>query len=442
MREDKFEKQVREKMDQLGFDPSDAVWLRVDQEINERKERRKPIFWIFFISGLMITAGATYLALNNFNFSKKIPVAGGIVLNRIQNISQNKGQIRYDAVPLKMSAINKSGSFQSGDKTFNKESIETHGEKIKRETEKYEYVEKKAGQQSGETMQAQAHPGVDNEHSMSRENTKAASVINEKTKKIVTADSVSGIKTVKDKTEKTRKSKWSVGYTAGAGASNVNESLFQPQNPASLSASLYYPTYNGTAIPTIINTPSESSAGFSFNFGVFLKRNLSRRISASVGLGYHYYSTGIHTGIPVNSVYTVNYSYAQAAPVNSYYQSGDGQKFTNQYHFIELPVNLSFQLNKSHKNPVNWEGGVSLAWLVSTNALHFDPYNNVYFENSQLFNKFQWDAAMSLLVGFPVYNHTIHIGPQVQYGLTGLLKNSGSNPGHLTYFGLKFSFNP
>jgi hypothetical protein len=30
MRENKFENQVREKMDQLGFDPSDEVWTQVD----------------------------------------------------------------------------------------------------------------------------------------------------------------------------------------------------------------------------------------------------------------------------------------------------------------------------------------------------------------------------------------------------------------------------
>ncbi|MEJ0080284.1 MAG: hypothetical protein WDM78_04840 [Puia sp.] len=39
MHENKFEKQVREKMDQLGFDPADTVWAQVDREINrERKD--------------------------------------------------------------------------------------------------------------------------------------------------------------------------------------------------------------------------------------------------------------------------------------------------------------------------------------------------------------------------------------------------------------------
>ena len=81
-------------------------------------------------------------------------------------------------------------------------------------------------------------------------------------------------------------------------------------------------------------------------------------------------------------------------------------------------------------------------WLVSSNALQYDSYNNVYFENNQLFNKIQWDAQTAILIGFPVHDHNIEIGPQIQYSLTSLLKNSNSYPGHLVYYGLKFSFNP
>ena len=64
MHENKFEKQVQEKMDQLGFDPSEAVWTEVDRVINSEKKRRRPIFWIFFLSGLVLAGGTTYMLLN------------------------------------------------------------------------------------------------------------------------------------------------------------------------------------------------------------------------------------------------------------------------------------------------------------------------------------------------------------------------------------------
>jgi hypothetical protein len=360
---------------------------------------------------------------------------------RNQNIPQKDRQIPSGAAPLNRGAVRKSGSFHMGNKTGVIGSAVVFVGNRKREMGKSEPGDKSIGQKSGEISKAQLQSVLVAENSINKENTKAAPGLNETTK-TVTADSVSDIKTIKDKSQKTKKSNWSVGFTAGAGVSNVNQSLFKSQNTADLSASLYNTPANNVGTPASMHTPTESSAGFSFNLGVYVKRNLSKRISASAGLGYHYYSTRMHTGISVDSVYMVNFSYLQAAMVNSYYRNGDGHEFTNQYHFIELPVNISFQLNKSRKNPVNWEAGMSLAWLVSTNALHFDPYNNVYFENSQLFNQVQWHAVTSLMVGFPFHDHTIQIGPQVQYGLTGLLKNSGSNPGHLTYFGLKCTFNP
>ncbi len=62
MHENNFEKQVREKMDQLGFDPADSVWERVDKEINKEKKRRRPLFWLFFFSGLALAGGAYYFS--------------------------------------------------------------------------------------------------------------------------------------------------------------------------------------------------------------------------------------------------------------------------------------------------------------------------------------------------------------------------------------------
>src|ERR1700730_5977753 len=61
MDENKFEKEVREKMDQLGFDPSDTVWANVDKEINKDKKRRRPIFWLGFPVVLVFLAGGSYV---------------------------------------------------------------------------------------------------------------------------------------------------------------------------------------------------------------------------------------------------------------------------------------------------------------------------------------------------------------------------------------------
>ena len=452
MHENKFEKQMREKMDQLGFDPSDAVWAHVDQAINTEKKRRRPIFWIFFLSGLMVAGGATYMVMNNFSSAKKIMPELPQAASNNQYVQPNKAipteqkrqnesvQQKLPLVTPAMNAGRSSGSFQSRKPLLVTAETDSRSKKSNGNASHTVVVKKEVEQKPANLQQPLESPAA-GANTLSKEDPQAASVSGEKTNKTVPADSVSGAKTGKSNKKDTKKNSWSVSFTGSVGASNINQSLFQSYNPSNLLYSAYYPTNSGSIPSAGTNTPSETNAGFSFVLGASVNRMLSKRLSLSIGLGYHYYSTGIQTGVPVDSTLTVNYGFTPSTSINSFYRNDGGKKFTNQYHFIELPVNLSFQMNKSRKNPVNWEAGVTLAWLVGANALHYDPYTNVYFKNNQLFNKIQWNAATAILVGFPVLNHSFQLGPQIQYALTSLIKENGAYPGHLIYYGLKCSFN-
>jgi len=53
MQDPKFEKQVQQKMEELSFSPSDAVWLKVDAEINRKRKRRGVFFWLLFSCGYL-----------------------------------------------------------------------------------------------------------------------------------------------------------------------------------------------------------------------------------------------------------------------------------------------------------------------------------------------------------------------------------------------------
>ena len=67
MQENEFEDRVQKIMDELSFDPHDAVWSGVAKEIEKDKKRRKPLFWIFLI-GAPVIIGAGYL-FSTGNFS-------------------------------------------------------------------------------------------------------------------------------------------------------------------------------------------------------------------------------------------------------------------------------------------------------------------------------------------------------------------------------------
>jgi hypothetical protein len=452
MHENNFEKQVREKMDHLGFDPSGAVWTGVDKEINKEKKRRRPLFWLFFFSGLLLAGGGYYFVASK-NSSKTIA-------NPILQSEINKKQERLSASQVEISTNEKKKENSAGKKLsegngkwVQPSDFKTGNARLNKLVSKGDNL---PGQITNNGLNGKGlkdsiilNPGKD-ELSTGGEGGTGKKMDSSAENKITTPamvksslkDSVTNGKIASEKNQKKKSSSWKIGFTGSAGISNINQSLFT-------SAYTSYPAYaaNPPAGSTMGATggfygSSNLSAGFAFGVGVFVNRNLSKRISFSAGMNYRYYSTKINTGNKVDSSIYVYTGSVQSYPVNSFYRNAGGNTYINQYQFVELPLSVNFQLNRSNKTPVIWDAGLSLAWLVSSNALHFDPYSNVYYKNNQLFNKTQINTATAILVGFNLHHAELQLGPQLLYGLTGLLKGSTASPEHLFYFGLKVSIIP
>ncbi|HTB25879.1 MAG TPA: outer membrane beta-barrel protein [Puia sp.] len=461
MHENNFEKQVQEKMDQLGFDPSDAVWAAVNKEINKDKKRRSPFFMLFFLSGLLLAGGGVYFGMIK-NSSPKVVAntqqKGKIEQPEGKNQKSNQLESSLNGKPI-IDSIQKTPL--NIKKRQNKDGmVFKSANENQRSAQKEDFSGSKGN--SPESNLIVTESGKDNVEGKNQALTKTepeksgnnkidSSV---KTpiiiaKNMMAKDSLSANKTAKKDEKKATSSKWKFGLNAGAGMSSINQSLFKQSNVTGL---YYNPANannaNGAAAPVPVS--SEINPGFSFNAGVFVSRNLSKRISVSAGLNYHYYSTRVNTGYAVDSSIFVSYSpnnsgnstLPGAYAINGYYPNGSNQSYTNSYHFIELPVTADFQLNKSSKLPVFWEAGFSVSYLVNSNALHFDPNGNLYYQNAQLFNKVQLNGATAIMIGFPVNKTQLQIGPLLQYGLTGLLKTESGNPQHLLYTGLKISIIP
>ncbi len=444
MHENNFEKQVQEKMDQLGFDPSDAVWAAVDKEINKEKRRRRPFFILFFLTGLLLAGGGVYFGMIK-NSAPKI-VAGQQQMEKKENpVEESNGKVQSSnhqetGLNRKMIPGNKSKVIKSGNNNKWLSDAENYngGKTIKNGKDgiegKNQAITKTEPEKSGNSI-------------LDSSTKKPMAATENKTAK----DSSSVVKITSIEKKKVKTSLWKIGFTGGAGLSSINQSLFKQSNVSGFYNNLANSiTGNGAAAPVPVS--SEINPGFSFSAGIFVSRNLSKRISISAGLNYHYYSTHINTGYVVDSsIIVYNPSYypgngtlpgAATYAVNSYYPNGNSYSYTNSYHFIELPVTADFQLNKSSKLPVCWEAGFSVSYLLNSNALHFDPNGNLYYQNAQLFNKFQLSGATAIMIGFLINKTELQVGPQLQYGLTGLLKASSGNPQHLLYTGLKISLIP
>ncbi|HEY4935345.1 MAG TPA: outer membrane beta-barrel protein [Puia sp.] len=443
MHENNFEKRVREKMDQLGFDPSDAVWEAVDNEINKEEKRRRPLFLLFFLSGLMLAGGGFYFNAIKSSSSRIIPGQ--------QQTGTNEKQDKQSISKVQTGKTQGNELNEKTDNMVDKNTIDVLKWKGSRESKAI-----KSGKEGISSDTIMDFNGSKNkkpgQFSNSGKNDnddvenigQATSKIepeNAGKKGIDSSDSVSVINMAKSGIEKRKASLWNIGFTGNTGISNINQSLFQSANITGL----YYnaPSVTGpNGAPAPIPVSSKISPGFSFGIGVFVNRYLSKRISFSAGINYHYYSTKIQTGNVVDSSLLIYYGSPQAFSVNGFYRNGSIHSYTNQYHFIELPVAMDFQLNKSRQIPVIWEAGLSLSYLINSNALHFDPYGSVYYQNTQLFNKIQINGTTAIMFGFHIHIGELQLGPQLQYGLTGLLKMSTGDPEHLFFGGLKISFIP
>lgn len=478
MHENEFEKQVREKMEQLDFDPSESVWTGVNMEINKDKKRRVPFFWLFFLPGLLLAGGAYYFVASNNTPVKslKLPEQSDIAKKQsnepaTQSIEPQKDiqKISNDRSAEPQNNIRKTPN----GKTANDAKIAVHNS-LHSANSANQNAAGYSGNQKLTKKEKQTTNGLSEENNSSPGNaavvgTGATAADKQSSKpetietenknkkisdstvgKIVTAkaannskkDSVTNTATAKNKEQKTKHSAWRIGYTLNAGFSNLNQDLFNSVKTLSLTTNLASTPPGNINRGTVTYSSSPIHAGFSFAAGAFVTRDLSKRFSFSAGINYHYYSTKMNTGSEVDAaLYSVN-AYSPFIPGNIYYENGNTQSFTNQYHFIEIPLSVNYRLNKSKKTPIIWELGLTPGYIISSNALYYDPNTNLYSNKYLQPNKMQLNGVTALMVGVPLHSGELQIGPQVQYGFTGFVNTSDGNPGHLFYAGLKISFIP
>jgi hypothetical protein len=63
MLENKFERNIQEKMGELRFEPSAPVWTAVEAQIRQKRRKRRVFIWFFF--AVLLLGGGTWLLLNN-----------------------------------------------------------------------------------------------------------------------------------------------------------------------------------------------------------------------------------------------------------------------------------------------------------------------------------------------------------------------------------------
>jgi hypothetical protein len=247
---------------------------------------------------------------------------------------------------------------------------------------------------------------------------------------------------VKVKTKKL----WKFSASLAGGSSGLATSAFgnlSQGGAASLDAGRFY-NFNSLAQNTgngpIANPryPSDIKNAFSFAAGARLNKELSDRLQFSTGLTYHFYSTSISVGKKVYQADTITRENKNVRVENFYQSSNSVETSTrkNNYHFVELPVGLDWQVIKNV--PLQLQTGLRIGGLIKTNALHYDGQQGIYYEDEKLFKRTQVSFYAGIFYRILKINKaSLYIGPKAQFQLSNLLKKKSFGEQHLYFTGIE-----
>ena len=244
-----------------------------------------------------------------------------------------------------------------------------------------------------------------------------------------------------------RKIKW--GLTASGGIASRAKEPFDFFTSASAEKALFdaAPPFQQGNITggVLVLPPSDVKPGLAFKAGIILEKPLSKKFTISSGLQYAYSSDRIAVGKSIsattnNALYADRYysavlsQFVTASPGNGTTQMTN---YTNKYHFIELPVQLQYTINKKWKNPLIWNAGVAVSRLIASDALLYDvTYGGVYYDAKNDIRKTQFNVFTGFAFRFTVNRLLWSLGPQVSINTSKLFNNAYDNNRHPVYGGL------
>ncbi|MBC6493088.1 outer membrane beta-barrel protein [Flavihumibacter stibioxidans] len=229
---------------------------------------------------------------------------------------------------------------------------------------------------------------------------------------------------------------WQTSIMAGGGISSLREGVFESSRTGAANAfqsTIALPPMSTAA--GMQRSPSDVQAGPAFHVGFGLHREMGKKTSLGFGIQYAYQSNRIRIGQPIDSAAALLNERLQSFTArNAYAGSGNqGSVYHNAYHYLQIP--LEFSWNPGGKKKLYWNSGMTVGYLLGTDALQYNETVGVYYKDKSMVNK--WMAAVQTGVYYRFQapgKWQISAGPFVQYHLN--TPDKSANGKHLLYTGL------
>jgi hypothetical protein len=437
MQEQNFEKQVDKLLDDLVIQPSQSVWPKVEEQIRRKKDRSRIVFWLLPV--LLVGIGLSYWLISSDskviqNNSEIVSATSkqnnNSIVKTLKPDHQENVTASTDKIIKKNQQLQTSNKENFSDKSNINFQVHTKENFPNNEVSKYTPAAS-ATQTIKPTVEVQKETisNISEEQVPFKKLDSTVSEVGEKVEIEVENTIVDSSEVVQKELENNNElldtanpilsnvtSKWKMAPYVAAGLSNVSEGLFDPVASADFPSMPGNTTGSGSFFP-----PSVPEKGTYFAAGLRIGKKLNTRFEISTGIQYNYFSTKQNIGTRVVSDTTILYSNMQVR-VQDYYRNGNTKKYTNNYHFISLPVAIEYQL--LNNIPLSMHAGFSLNRLVSTNALLYNSNSNIQFENDKAWNKTQLHSFSGLQFHFSKNkSFSFKAGPFIQYSFTRLEQN-------------------
>ena len=499
MQEQNFEKQVKQKMEELSLTPSEPVWDKVEEQIRKKRDRRKFFFWlpltvllvgggVWFLSGIKGDDNSIAVISKKQNNDTKENTSTIKKTEKVDEIQktnastkdeeeqttitsknfhqQNENLFESTKKELLSTVIIKKNNQKEPDnnkpdqknKTANTINVSSES-RIFRNSPKESAITNNTGNTDGiqrpvqKTKEADdkmlvdepvAHDTLFKKQVEQNQQNHNDTII--KTAPALKANENDSLSVQKDiaKNKNNFSTRWKFAITAGIGRSGVSNGvgLFGGGTKSLETTNFFTPdrSSNFSQAPsnlpgTAYRPPSSQEKAASFLTGLLVKKQISKRSFLSTGLQYNFYSTKMEVGQYVMSDTVVE----QNKSVSSFY-SNSGSNFSdyhNKFHFISLP--LLFDVQLLNKIPLDFHIGLSIQQLVETNALLYSSGSQVYYHDKSAFNKTHLFSELGLEYSFAVSKKLLFsVGPRVSYSHSQVIKESSDR--HFFSYGLVTQF--
>lgn len=383
MEENNFESKIQERLNRLKLNPSEEVWLQVEQRVAKRKKRRIFLF-VFSVLGILLASGIYW-----YEISGTGPEVAG---KAAENLVETKGAETRDHTIMDLNQ-QPTPQFKADSIPEKEEQTITAIRSLKQDT-----IEKKWTERFAITESPKRALLPDNNTGTNSNNFQPASGMPVHINLATTSGRQKDMERdilekqgiplkhenpfVQRTKEAEKKNSWSWGVDFSGGVSSFIKSTASTelnfQSAPAPGGNLNQNSGNNNAYP-----PSDFKPSIGFSAGFFIEKQWLDRLKVSTGLRYSLASVTNRTGQKVVSGNVLNYSGGGAVYYNDRVSSS--QRFQNRFHFVELPVSLSLQLNRNARLPVDLKLGLHMSYLWAANALQYDDSLSLYFKDHSLY---------------------------------------------------------